>query len=139
MIFGTALKAVVAWSYLISAVMVSPLLVELLLEAVGILHGSALEEELPETLLWLLLLDSLAVGGLMLLAWPLAALVVLFCWRRDRRLAVPAVFFLAGDALFFLGPHVGLPRLVESAVVACGWVFVITAIRTWFLWLRGRP
>ena len=133
-------KGVVAWSYLAAALMLLPLLVEFGLEQVGVIHGPALEDELPDSVLIVLMFDALAVGGVALVYWPVAAATVLFWWRSDRRFAIPAVLFLIADGLLFLNVVLALPDSgpLFWVCMAFGWFFAIAALHAWFSWIRRR-
>jgi hypothetical protein len=134
-------KGVVAWSYLVAGLILLPLLVEFVLERVGIVQGPTLEGQLPDGVVLVLMFTALAAGGLALFYWPVAAVVVLCYWKGDRRFALPAVLFLVAHALFFInGWALGLPDSSPLFLVciASGWVFAIAAVRTWYRWLRGR-
>ena len=137
---GAKWKGAVAWSYLLAAMILLPLLVAASLEQVGALDSSTLADELPAVHVTLLF-DALAVGGLIFLYWPIAAIVVLVYWNRDRRFAVPAILFLVADGLLTVNwivldwPDFG-PLFAVCLIL--GWVFVVAAIRTWILWARQK-
>lgn len=130
----------VAWTYLIAALMLIPLLVEFVLERAGVIHGPALEEELPESVVIALMFDALAVGGLALLYWPIAALIVLFYWKSNRQFAIPALLFLIADGMLLLNVVLALPDSgpLFYVCIAFGWLFAIAAVRAWFLWALGK-
>ena len=135
-----AWKALVASSYLVAAVILLPVLVEFVLERTGVLHGPSLEGELPQSVLIFLLFDALAVNGLALLYWPVAIVIALFFWKRDRQFAIPAILFLIADGSFFLNAFLALPDSgpLFYVCIAFGWLFAIAAVRAWFLWARGK-
>lgn len=134
-------KGVVAWSYLVAALILLPLLVEFVLERVGVIRGPTVEGQLPDGVVLGLMFTALAAGGLVMLYWPVATLVVLYYWKGDRRFALPAMLFLVADGLFFInGWALELPDSgpLFLACVGSGWLFAIAAVRTWYLWVRGK-
>jgi hypothetical protein len=134
-------KSAIAWSYLMAALILLPLLVEFLLEQVGVIHGPTLQDELPDSVFMALMFDAIAVGVLILLYWPIAGLIVLFYWNSDRQFTIPAVLFLVGNGLLLLDQFVlALPDSgpLFRICIASGWLFVIAAIRAWFVWVRMR-
>jgi hypothetical protein len=128
-------KAIVAWSYLIVALVALPLFLEFLLEALGVIRPP-IESALPEVVFIALVLDAFAVGGIIFLGWPFAIAIVWFL-RHDRRFAAPAILFLVAEGLLATNLLVWPGSQAMFAVcVAFGGVFCIAAIRAWVLWIR---
>jgi hypothetical protein len=124
-----ALRGLVAWSYVLSALLVLPLSVDVLLHELGLISGSLLP--VPELFGWL-------TGVLIFLGWPFALAIVWF-FRRDRVLVLPAVLFLAAEMIVVVWFQVApTSRLLESITALGGAVFGVSAIRAWVLVRRDR-
>jgi len=97
-----------------------------------------IESALPETVFIALVLDAFAVGGIIFLGWPFAIAVIWF-FRNDRTLIVPAILFLVAEGLLAVN-LLAWPssQAMFRICVAVGGVFCIAAIRAWVLWARDK-
>ena len=91
-------RPVVRWVYLATGVLILPLVLEGLLEQVGILEPP-LESTILDPIYVALLFSALAVGGLIFLGWPFA-IAVLLLYGREWPLVTPAILFLVAEAAF---------------------------------------
>lgn len=123
-------RGLVASIYLVTGLVVTPLMADLLLHELGVISDSLLPFP-PELGGWLL-------GFLIFLGWPFAIAVAWF-FRRDRLLALPAVLFLVAELIFAIGYGTApASSLLLSLSGLAGAVFGVSAIRAWVLWIRDR-
>ena len=130
-------KGIVAWSYLIAGLILLPLLLEFLLEQLGVIRPPV-ESALPEAVLIALMLDAFAVGGIIFLGWPFAIAIAWFL-RHDWRFALPAILFLVAEGL--LAIHLLVwpgSQTMFRVCMAFGGIFCIAAIRAWVMWVRDK-
>jgi len=131
----TKWKGLVAWTYLVAGLLVLPLVLEFLLEELGVI-ARPMEGSLPDVVVLGLMFDAIVVAGLILFGWPFMIAIAWFL-RDDRRLAVPAVRFLVAVGLLALTNLVfpGSQALFRVSMAAGG-LFGITAVRAWIQWIR---
>lgn len=128
-------NGLVAWTYLVTGLLVLPLVLEFLLEELGVI-ARPIEGSLPDVVVLGLMFDAIVVGGLILFGWPFMIAIAWFL-RDDKRLAVPAILFLVAEGLLALTNLVfpGSHALFRVSMAAGG-LFGITAVRAWIQWMR---
>ena len=130
----TVLRPVIEYAYLVTGTLILALIAEWTLEQTGVLE-SPVEGSMPDTVYIALAFASLAVGGIVFLGWPFA-LGVIWLFRRERPILLPAVALLAAESAFAIStlalPGSSVMFIVFGALLG---LHAVTGVRAW---VRGR-
>jgi hypothetical protein len=124
------LRPVIEWSYLVTGMVILALIAAWTLEQVGLLEAPV-EGSIPDAAYLVLAFASMAVGGLIFLGWPFA-LAVIWLYRRERRILLPAAFFLAAELAFAVNTLV-VPGSEAMFILSGGLLglHAVTGVRAW--------
>jgi hypothetical protein len=128
------MRPVIEWAYLVTGTLILMLIAEWTLEQVGVLQPPV-EGSIPDAVYIALSAASLAVGGLVFLGWPFA-LAVIWLYRRERPILIPAVAFLAAEVTFAVNT-LALPGS-EALFIVFGGLLGIHAVTGVWAWATGR-
>ena len=128
------LRPVIEWAYLATGFLVLALVSEWTLEQVGVMEPP-MEGSIPDSLYVALVLASMAVGVLIFFGWPFA-IAVIWLFRRERRILIPAVSFLAAEVAFAINTLV-FPGSSAMFIVFGGLLSLHAVTGVW-AWIQGR-